>query len=284
MEDGEVLFSDDDLKESFGDYLKRHREASGKTLDGIARTTRISKRYLQAFEDNLSQNLPEDAFARGFLKAYAKEVGLDVDDCILRYDRFRRSLMPTQIKDIRKPPKMTSLGGEGFEPLQNQKWVVWGLMTGVIIAGVVAGVLLLIQWFQHSTPSVSKQAPSEQVAEGTDTNIAEAPPVNPPVPTEQIPAKPTVEAQAPQMATPVKPSTLTIKANRDGKLTLRIDENALQDVSLKAGETQTVNVFKEVEIRNTDRAAFSFQYNGKPLDISGPVIKLFNRHLYTKKQ
>jgi cytoskeletal protein RodZ len=280
-----MVFTDEELKESFGDYLRRHREASGKTLDGISRTTRIAKRHLQAFEENDSKNLPGDAFARGFLKAYAKEVGLDSDDCLVRYDRFHRANMPTQIKEIRKPVKVGSFT-DGFEPLKNQTWVIRLLGVLVIVAGLVVGAVYLIQTVTKAPVSEPKAELSEEKIE----NIAEAPPAElaeSKVEQKTAPthghetAKPL--DQIANIPTPVKPSILSVRAVRDAKLSIRVDESAVQEIVLKPEETQTVNVFKEVEIRTMDRAALRFLYNGKPLDISGPVIKLFNRNLFSKK-
>ncbi|HXV62521.1 MAG TPA: helix-turn-helix domain-containing protein, partial [Vicinamibacteria bacterium] len=45
-------------EKSFGTQLRDAREASGDTLDAIARTTRISRRYLQALEASDLETLP----------------------------------------------------------------------------------------------------------------------------------------------------------------------------------------------------------------------------------
>jgi cytoskeletal protein RodZ len=278
------VFSNDERKESFGEYLRRNREASGKTLEGISRTTRISKRYLEAFEDNNSKNLPEEAFARGFLKAYAKEVGLDIEDCLARYDRFHRSEKPTQIKDVRPT---TKFGVEGFEPLQNQAWLVKLLSILVVAAGVVVAIVFLIQ--NHSSTSSEQQKSEVSEPSDQEENVAEAPP-DPSVEVAQKPA-PTIAAKESEkpsesvaaLPSPVKPSILTVKAIHDGKLSIKADDSAIQEIALKAGDTQTINVFKDVEIRTADRAAFNLLYNGKPLEISGPMIKLFNRYLFSRK-
>lgn len=264
-----------DFRESFGDFIRRHREASGKTIDGISRTTRIPKRYLEAFESNDRTKLPEEAFARGFLRSFAQEIGLDVEDCMIRYDRFVRSLMPTQIKEVKKAARVVVLG-EGNESKQVQDWVKWALLGG---AGLTVIVLLLLWVLRPSSPD------SKEVAIEVPTTAAEPKVETPVAETSTAPAtaaKPSPSSQT--LTVPVTPSILSIKALRDSQLTVRLDENATQDLSMKQGDSQTLNVFREVEIRTTDKTAFQFQYNGKPLEVAGPVLKLFNRNLFDKKR
>ena len=62
-----------------GSPLTAAREAHGKTLAEIADTTKIPARVLAALErDDVSQ-LPDGIFARGVVRAYAREVGLAPD-------------------------------------------------------------------------------------------------------------------------------------------------------------------------------------------------------------
>jgi len=293
-----------EYRESFGDFLKRNREASGKTVEGISRTTRIARRYLQAFEENDIMNLPEEAFARGFLKAYAAEIGLDIDDCLARYDRFRRSLIPTQIREFKKPSKYMLLGD--VEPLRAQRWLVWGLAIGVVAAALILGTILGIKYWQprlkamqdavrKSSIEVSAPRPPETLQQEAPPSKAEAnepasprSPLGSPLAPIIAPAHPAAKAPsgspdaAANMATPVRPSVLTITAVKEAKLTIRLDENALQEMSFHAGQSQSLSVFREIEIKSSDKSAFAFQYNGKPLEVSGPFIKLFNRYLFTK--
>lgn len=276
---------DDELKESFSDYLKRHREASGKTLDGISRTTRIPKRYLQALEDGDASKLPEEAFARGFLRSYSQEVGLDTDETLLRYERFRRSLMPTQIREVKKPSKYMLLGDMGdAKPLP--QWLLYAVAGGVVVIVLVVGTLWFIRQKSElksaPTLSIQEEAPKPAETASDTTSSTEKPSETTPSPAV-TPAAPAASKPAPAMVTPVAPSTLTITAKKEGKISIRLDENPIQEISMKSGDTQVLNVFREVEIRSADKTTFVFQYNGKPLEVSGPVIKLFNRNLFTKK-
>lgn len=59
--------------------LRRAREARGLSLDELVRTTKISKSTLTALESGDIGRLPAAIYTRGFVKAYAHEVGLDPD-------------------------------------------------------------------------------------------------------------------------------------------------------------------------------------------------------------
>jgi cytoskeleton protein RodZ len=70
---------------SFGDRLRREREMRGITLDEIATATKISTRNLRALEEEKFRQLPGGVFNRGFVRAYAKFLGIDEDHMVAEY-------------------------------------------------------------------------------------------------------------------------------------------------------------------------------------------------------
>jgi transcriptional regulator with XRE-family HTH domain len=68
-----------------GAELRGAREQRGISLDQLSRTTKISVATLRALERNKIDSLPGGIFVRGFLRAYAREVGLDVEETVKRY-------------------------------------------------------------------------------------------------------------------------------------------------------------------------------------------------------
>jgi cytoskeletal protein RodZ len=77
--------------ESIGRYLKTEREVRQISLEELAQTTRIPLRHLASLEDDRLEKLPGDVFVRGFLKSYAKAVGLTIDEVLRRYEHQSRS-------------------------------------------------------------------------------------------------------------------------------------------------------------------------------------------------
>ncbi|HJL16199.1 MAG TPA: helix-turn-helix domain-containing protein [Sandaracinaceae bacterium LLY-WYZ-13_1] len=71
--------------ESLGSYLRNERELRQISLEEIAQTTRIPLRMLQHIEEDDLDALPGEVFARGFIKSYARSVGLDADEVLSRF-------------------------------------------------------------------------------------------------------------------------------------------------------------------------------------------------------
>lgn len=69
----------------FGERLKRLREERGVTLREIADTTKISVSVLEALERNDVSRLPGGIFSRGFVRAYAEQVGADPDRTVREF-------------------------------------------------------------------------------------------------------------------------------------------------------------------------------------------------------
>src|SRR5688572_14243938 len=70
----------------FGEELRREREIRGISLKEIADATKISRRFLEAIERNDHKSLPAPVFTRGFVREYARYVGLNAEDMVNRYN------------------------------------------------------------------------------------------------------------------------------------------------------------------------------------------------------
>ena len=63
--------------ESVGDSLRLAREQQGLALSEIASRTRVPLRHLEALEAGSYNSLPSRTYATGFVKAYARAIGID---------------------------------------------------------------------------------------------------------------------------------------------------------------------------------------------------------------
>ena len=70
---------------AFGEKLRKQREQRGISLDAISNTTKISPRMLRAIEDEHFDQLPGGVFNKGFVRAYARQVGLDEEEAVSDY-------------------------------------------------------------------------------------------------------------------------------------------------------------------------------------------------------
>lgn len=71
--------------ESVGEFFKQVRETKGLTIDEVASKTRIRTDFLKALEDGNLAKLPDQVFAKGFVRTYARSLGLDEEDAIHRF-------------------------------------------------------------------------------------------------------------------------------------------------------------------------------------------------------
>lgn len=71
--------------ESVGEFFRQVRETKGLTIDEVASKTRIRSDFVKALEDSNFAKLPDQVFARGFVRSYARSLGLDEEDAIQRF-------------------------------------------------------------------------------------------------------------------------------------------------------------------------------------------------------
>lgn len=68
-----------------GERLIGAREQRGLSLEDAERDTRISRRYLQALEDERFDIIPAPVYARGFLRSYSQYLGVETAPLLARF-------------------------------------------------------------------------------------------------------------------------------------------------------------------------------------------------------
>ena len=105
--------------ETLGQYLRRERESRTVSIEELSNGTRISGPFLEALEKDDFSFFPQREFIPGFLKGYARYVGLDTKEVLSRYqmqselearkETFRQlSLFPTispAAEEVQEPAK-----------------------------------------------------------------------------------------------------------------------------------------------------------------------------------
>ena len=69
----------------FGDKFRKAREKKELSFDDVSNVTKISSRMLQAIEEEHFDQLPGGVFNKGFIRAYAKHLGLDSEEAVTDY-------------------------------------------------------------------------------------------------------------------------------------------------------------------------------------------------------
>jgi len=117
--------------ESYGELLKKTREAKNGDLDIIAHEISIEKRYLEGLESEDDSVLPGAAYLKGFLRNYAIYLELDPEYVLKLY--HNKELQESGVPE------------ELYEPIYPTKTilpVVLPIVLLVCIIGVISGLLI----------------------------------------------------------------------------------------------------------------------------------------------
>ena len=102
--------------ETVGDFLKQSRVKKNITLNKVADDLCIRKLYIQAIEENNHKELPPVPYGIGFVRSYAKYLGLNVERVVQLYkdetvgDEEKLEMFEVQ-DEITYPSKQYIIGG-----------------------------------------------------------------------------------------------------------------------------------------------------------------------------
>ncbi len=95
--------------ESPGKCLKRERGSRNLTLREVSASTRIKEHILEAIEQDRYDLCPPPFYVRGFLTSYARYLGIDPQDVLLKYQEFVKPPAPPPEAVLQEKPKETFL-------------------------------------------------------------------------------------------------------------------------------------------------------------------------------
>jgi len=102
------------------------------TLEQAADVTKITIRHIEALEENKFDLLPNKAYAKGFLKLYAKCLDISPDEVVLRYETL--SL-----------PPVSAHKEEPFPDLSKKKRVGFNLrLSGLAVFIIIAAIVIIL--------------------------------------------------------------------------------------------------------------------------------------------
>lgn len=178
--------------EEFGRYLKEERLARGISLSAVQVTTRIRTTYLEAIEAGDFASLPGNTYARGFLKLYAKAIGLDPEEVVKRYDALQSQKM-AEVQELLQTPSRERIS-ERLARRRRKRRIQTLRLAGILILlvalivfgrellfapesdvtpdganGLEVGVLI-----DNPSPSAQQEAPGETESEGDDISVADS--------------------------------------------------------------------------------------------------------------
>src|SRR5579859_29818 len=185
---------------AFGDRLRREREMRGITLDEITESTKISRRHLEALERDHFDQLPGGVFNKGFVRAYARFLGIDEDQAVADYSLASNEQPEPEDKfplEIHQEPN------RDLNPRRSQLPLAFAIAA---LVGVLVGYAFWVKSRPHTNESAAastQQAPPAAATTGPPVSVpaqtpaAQAPPASesnvapsPSQPVQAVPEKP----------------------------------------------------------------------------------------------
>lgn len=186
--------------QELGEKLKQARLAQGLTLTELQARTYIRLRYLEAMEQGDFHLIPGEVYVKGFLKLYARELGVDPGPWLAEYEELRKPESPLGAE----PEGWRSFRGVAEAPPRGPRLRVhrrprnlWraAAMVGLLVAGLALGGVSLrpegraTGWegqARHSVPAPTEEevrsGKGEEGAEPAESESTPAGPVGPNLP------------------------------------------------------------------------------------------------------
>ena len=86
--------SSEDVRPSAGSLLREGREARGLSQADLARTLNLQVRIVEALERDDDSQLPGPAFVRGYLRSYARLMGMDPEPLLVEHQARTGGVVP----------------------------------------------------------------------------------------------------------------------------------------------------------------------------------------------
>jgi transcriptional regulator with XRE-family HTH domain len=130
---------------TFGDLLRGAREARGLALEAVADATRIARHHLDALERSDLDALPAGPFGKGYVRAYAKVVGIDPEPILEAYRVRERQRGLGTAEDERR--MLEELSHLVQRPEGKERPALLSAQGGGLTLAVVLGILGALGWF-----------------------------------------------------------------------------------------------------------------------------------------
>lgn len=245
---------------SVGQALRAAREAQGLTVEDAASRLRLMHRQIDAMESEDFASLGQPVFARGFVRNYARLVGLDPEPLLARMTGAPADAAPVS-HDAPPPPGhwLTS------------PWLIL-LLLGALLAAVVP---VALYWWLNSEPEIG----APPAASAVPVQQAAARPVTERAAASETPAVSVPSADATQAPVPAAP-TLPVAAETTGS-ELQLDFGGeswveIRDASGRMLMRQLNQPGTRVDLKGQppfdivigNAAETRMHYNGRPIDLA----------------
>jgi|GEM_PF-1622179 len=270
--------------------LRQAREKQNLAPADIAKELKLDVRFVKALEAGQLEKLPQPVYTAGYIRAYAKLVGLPPDDIVGDYASQESTSMPEIVQSREKIParyrhvdnslpKSFSVSHGGQEDKKSIRMFVSGLAIAVVLA-IAWQVYTNMQAPDAELPfdTAVDSTPPDAAGPGGDGADVVQPSGDSP---EQKTVKLAIPGQSPAAGTEAKSDITSLQENAEKlvSISLHYSKDSWIDVRDatgkplirrlgKAGGSNTVSGVPPFEVLLGYSPGVSIEYNGEPYDIS----------------
>ena len=232
-----------------GRELRVQRELRDISLREVSEATKISVRFLEAIENDDHVTLPAPVFTRGFLKEYAKQLGLDPEEVVDRYMLY--VAQQKRLEDEEEAEMIDRRLGSGSS---------FGGFEAILLVALVVVVIAAVGffWLKRSTT----EAPAYQ-----DPPLTIPAATAPVAPTSAVDDEPTAVEDLPDDGL----IRLRVTATADSWVTLFVDGEKVLDETLRAGDERTFEAVETIRFETVGNAG------GLMISLDDHIIPPFGR-------
>jgi cytoskeleton protein RodZ len=282
---------------TFGERLRRERELRHISLDEIAATTKVGTRLLRALEDEQFDQLPGGIFNKGYVRAYAKYVGIDEEQAVADYLHAVDEVTPDVHGDA-EPNVSSRYAGEQASDVRRSTFpVVPVLIVLVLVAGSIGGWRV---YRQHQLDRQSQSTSEQMNASAPDNSRVTSPsasipasasaPVSQTVAGKNVNPQQTTQASAPVTATspiagsskPASSFELTVRPTDRAWVSIKSDDKFVVRGIIKPPDVKTIRATGQIVFWTGNVGAVEVSFNGKNIPLTGGEneerVLVFNSH------
>jgi cytoskeleton protein RodZ len=276
--------------ETVGHDLRAARLRRGDEIASVSRALKIRKDHLDALENDRMEDLPGKTYAIGFIRSYARHLGLDSEQFV---ERFKRDIAGRAEEQSREPAPIHS--DDRRMPMG------WRIVAGAVAVLLIAGGWHLLSSNSGSNqpvppapilsapkPAAARPAPPPQPSPAAAPAAINSPaPVAAPKPPAAQPAAATPPVQATAPPAPGEGQVyggrnlnprVVLRVRSNTRLTVRdSDGQILLNRNLKTGDSYQVPNLPGVTMATTDGSAVEVNVDGVAMGRAGKEQEVLGR-------
>ena len=232
-----------------GRALRSAREHRGKNLEEAARETRVRADYVEALENEDFDALGSDVYVRGFLRSYAKYLGLNAEKVVAAYERVYARPKPSPAP-VERAATVTPTEALVLTERKRPNWLL-ASATAIIVLSAAAAIGL-IGSSEGAPPAAEVTAAPPRLSPAQDRSVA-----------------------------------VGIEAYVDTEFTVIVDGGEPESFTLEEGGQRSFEGTDTIDVVASQGGTFLLVVNGKEIKLAGnpetPLHRLFTPDSYLEQ-